>query len=125
MAAPADITALLVEARNGDADALERLVPVIHQELWRIARNRLRGERAGHTLQPTALIHEAYLKLLGGTQPHWESRSQFFAVAARLMRQILTDHARARSTAKRDWRANVQLEEAAQVAVPSQPALVA
>lgn len=122
---PADITALLVQVREGDAEALERLAPMIHQELKRIARNRLRGERAGHTLQPTALIHEAYLKLLGGSQPEWESRAHFFAVAARLMRQILTDHARARATEKRDWRANVPIEEAAQVALPAPPAVVA
>ena len=91
-----EITALLSEARHGDRGALERLVPLVDGELRRIARIRLRAERPGHTLQATALIHEAYIRLLKGAQPEWESRTHFFSIAARLMRQILTDHARGR-----------------------------
>jgi RNA polymerase sigma factor (TIGR02999 family) len=90
-----EITELLAGVRRGDREALNRLVPLVNAELRRLARSRLRGERSGHTFQPTDLIHEAYLRLLQGSQPEWESRAHFFSVAARLMRQILTDHARA------------------------------
>ena len=104
------ITALLAGARRGDRESLESLVPLVNQELRRLARNQLRGERSGHTLQPTDLIQEAYVRLLQGSQPQWESRTHFFSIAARLMRQILTDHARARASQKRGWDANVTLE---------------
>ena len=104
------ITALLARVRHGDRKALESLVPLVSQELRRLARNQLRAERSGHTLQPTDLIDEAYIRLLQGSQPEWESRAHFFSIAARLMRQILTDHARARVSQKRGWDANVTLE---------------
>ena len=107
-----EITALLADARRGDREALECLVPLVNTELRRIARNYLRSERSGHTLQTTDLIHEAYLRLLQGSQPEWESRTHFFSIAARLMRQILTDHARARASLKRGWNVNVTLEHA-------------
>ena len=120
-----EITGLLVGARNGDRDSLERLVPLVNDELRRIARARLRNERSGHTLQPTALIHEAYIRLLKGRQPEWESRTHFFSVAARLMRQILTDHARARTSGKRNGSATVTLEHAGDLAVQTSSTLVA
>jgi len=120
-----NITGLLAGARNGDRDSLERLVPLVNDELRRIARARLRKERPGHTLQPTALIHEAYIRLLKGAQPEWESRTHFYSVAARLMRQILTDHARARASGKRNWSANITLEHAGDLAVQTSSTLVA
>jgi RNA polymerase sigma-70 factor (ECF subfamily) len=120
-----NITGLLAGARNGDRDSLERLVPLVNDELRRIARARLRKERPGHTLQPTALIHEAYIRLLKGAQPEWESRTHFYSVAARLMRQILTDHARARASGKRNWSANITLEHAGDFAVQTSSTLVA
>jgi RNA polymerase sigma factor (TIGR02999 family) len=76
-------------------------MPLVYDELRRLARHHLRGERGDHTLQSTALVHEAYLRLAGQNPPQWQSRAHFFAIAARLMRQILVDHARARSAAKR------------------------
>ena len=120
-----EITALLVDARQGDREALERLIPLVNDQLRRIAQIRLRRERPDHTLQPTALIHEAYIRLLRGAQPAWESRTHFYSVAARLMRQILTDHARARASGKRNWNANIGLEHAGDLAVQSSSTLVA
>ena len=98
---PEEVTALLEAWRQGDRHALDRLVPQVYSELRRIADRTLRGERAGHTLQPTALVHEAYLKLTGAERPRWNGRIHFFAVAAQLMRRVLVDHARARAAAKR------------------------
>jgi len=118
------ITALLAGARRGDREALESLVPLVNQELRRLARNQLRSERPGHTLQPTDLIHEAYLRLLQGSQPEWESRAHFFSIAARLMRQILTDHARARASKKRGWDANVTLDCAPDLSPRTPPSLL-
>jgi RNA polymerase sigma factor (TIGR02999 family) len=119
-----EITALLANARCGDREALECLVPLVNTELRRLARNHLRAERSGHTLQPTDLIHEAYLRLLQGSQPEWESRTHFYSIAARLMRQILTDHARARASSKRGWDANVTLEHARDFAPRTPTALL-
>jgi RNA polymerase sigma factor (TIGR02999 family) len=95
------ITELLIGWREGDRAAFDRLVPLVHAELRNIARNRLRGERADHTLQPTALVNEAYLRLAGLTHLKWQNRAQFFAVAARLMRMVLVDAARDGQAAKR------------------------
>jgi RNA polymerase sigma factor (TIGR02999 family) len=120
-----EITVLLARARDGDRDSLELLIPLVNDELRRIARARLSRERPGHTLQPTALIHEAYIRLLKGAQPEWESRTHFYSVAARLMRQILTDHARARASGKRNWNANVTLEHAGDFAIQTSSTLVA
>jgi RNA polymerase sigma-70 factor (ECF subfamily) len=97
----ADITGLLVSWQAGDESALNALLPIVYGELRRQARRALRREADGHTLQPTALVHEAYLRLIDQRRAHWESRTQFFAVAAQLMRRILVDHARARRRAKR------------------------
>ena len=97
----ADITGLLMAWRAGDEEALNALLPIVYGELRRQARRALRREADGHTLQPTALVHEAYLRLIDQRRAHWESRTQFFAVAAQLMRRILVDHARSRRRAKR------------------------
>ncbi|MBS1826790.1 MAG: sigma-70 family RNA polymerase sigma factor [Acidobacteria bacterium] len=97
-----NITRLLMDwTSKGDEAALEALTPVVYGELRKLALSYLRRERSDHTLQPTALIHEAYLRLVDQNVPQWRSRSHFFGVAAQLMRQILVDHARARSAAKR------------------------
>jgi RNA polymerase sigma factor (TIGR02999 family) len=96
-----DITVLLQAHRAGDADAFSRLVPLLYDELRRIARGRLRRERDGHTLQATEIVHEAFLKLAASERVDWTSRSHFFAVASRAMRQVLIDHAVRRGAAKR------------------------
>jgi RNA polymerase sigma-70 factor (ECF subfamily) len=97
----ADITGLLHELSRGRPDVLERLMPIVYSELRRIAHAQLRGERPGHTLNTTALVHEAYLKLTNLRQVEWRDRAHFFAMAARLMRRILIDYARARKRDKR------------------------
>ncbi len=98
---PATLTATLDGVVRGDADAMERLVPVVYQEMRRLAAHYLRAERAGHTLQPTALANEAYLRLVGNPDAEWRGRQHFLAVAARTMRSILVDHARRRRAQKR------------------------
>jgi RNA polymerase sigma factor (TIGR02999 family) len=96
-----NVTNLLVEWRRGDQAAFERLIPLVYQELRRVASARLHGESAGHTLQTTALVHEAYLRLVGLDRMSLENRTHFFAMAARLMREILVDHARRKQALKR------------------------
>ncbi len=96
-----DVTVLLDAWSQGDADALARLMGVVQEELHEIAGRMFRGERPGHTLQPTALVHEVYLKLKGERQVDWRGRAEFFGVAAKLMRNILVDHARRHNTLKR------------------------
>lgn len=98
--APPDLTALLHQVGD-DPGAFEALLPLVYAELRQLAAGRLRHERPDHTLQPTALVHEAYLKLAGGAARPYADRGHFFRVAARAMRQVLVDHARARRTAKR------------------------
>lgn len=97
------VTLVLAQLRAGDESAHARLLPLVYEELRVLARSRMSGLAPGQTLQPTALVHEAYMKLLGpgGVQPAWESRAHFFGAAARAMRNILVEHARARLTAKR------------------------
>lgn len=95
------VTMLLLRWREGDRQALEQLMPLVYAELRRMAGHHLRRERGDHTLQSTALVHEAYLRLAGQDPPQWQNRAHFFAIAARLMRQILVDHARTRDAAKR------------------------
>jgi RNA polymerase sigma factor (TIGR02999 family) len=97
----ADITRLLALVRQGDEVAEGELAPLIYGELRRLAEQRLRRERADHTLQATALVHETYIRLLGREGPGWQDRAHFFAVAARVMRQILIDYARSRGADKR------------------------
>src|SRR5580704_16224757 len=89
---------------TGDATALDRLTPIVYAELHRLARRNLAGEREGHLLQPSALVNEAFLRLIGGAPVEWSSRTQFYAFSARLMRQILIDFARAQDTGKRGHR---------------------
>ncbi len=96
-----NVTQLLVDWSRGNKEALDRLVPIVYQELRRQAARYLRRERAGHTLQTTALIHEAYLRLVDQKNVHWQNRAHFFGIAAQLMRRILVDHARTRNRAKR------------------------
>ena len=96
-----DVTQLLVSWSRGDEAALEQLAPLVHQELHRLAAAYLRGERPGHVLQATALVNEAYLRLIDWKQVKWQSRAHFFGVAAQLMRRVLVDVARARRRAKR------------------------
>jgi RNA polymerase sigma-70 factor, ECF subfamily len=96
-----DITGLLTRWSEGDAQALDLLLPVVYDECRRIAARELRRERVDHTLAPTALVHELYLRLVDQRRATWESRSHFFGVTARLMRRVLVDHARARCAAKR------------------------
>lgn len=99
--ATTDITGLLVRWSEGDSEALDRLMPVIYAECRRLAEQQLRREHREHTLDPTALVHELYLRLVDQRRATWENRSQFFGVAARLMRRILVDYARARGATKR------------------------
>jgi RNA polymerase sigma factor (TIGR02999 family) len=101
VSSPAEITQLLAECREGNEAALQRLLPLVYGELHRLAHAYMRRERRGHTLQTTALVHEAYLRLVGRENEEWESRAHFFAVAARVMRNILVDYARGRGRAKR------------------------
>lgn len=96
-----DITGLLRRWNQGDRDALEPLLPLVYEELRRLAAGYLRHERPDHTLQPTALVHEAYLRLVGQDQVVWQNRSHFFGIAAQMMRRVLVDHARRRHAAKR------------------------
>ena len=98
---PSQVTKLLQGWRGGDRNDLEALLPLVYDELRRLAHYHLRNERPGHTLQTTALVHEAYFRLVGQDLPEWESRAHFFAIAAQLMRQILVDYARRRRASKR------------------------
>ena len=99
--APGEVTLLLAEMRCGRKDALSRLVPLVYNELRRLAGRYMRDERTGHTLQPTALVHEAYLRLAAQDRANWQDRAQFMGIAGQLMRRILVDHARKRYAAKR------------------------
>src|SRR5579872_2188761 len=95
------ITLILRDFAAGDKAALDRLMPLVYAELHRLADSHLRRERPDHTLQPTALVHEAYIRLIGQDQPDYRSRAHFLGVAAHVMRQILVDHARSRAAGKR------------------------
>jgi RNA polymerase sigma factor (TIGR02999 family) len=107
------VTELLVRWRDGDREALDSLLPLVYDELRRIARHYLQGERSGHTLQSTALVNEAYVRMVAQDFPQWQNRAHFFAVAAQLMRQILVDHARSHRASKRGGNVyKVSLDEA-------------
>src|SRR5688572_10237607 len=95
------ITELLIDWSQGDQAALEKLMPLVYNELRRLASNYLRRERAGHTVQPTALVNEAYLKLIDQRNAKWQNRAHFFGISAQLMRRILVDHARQHQAVKR------------------------
>src|SRR5579864_6867647 len=111
MSATHDVTELLVQWANGNKGALDDLTPLVYKELRRLAASRLRKERRSHTLQPTALVHEAYLRLVDQKNPNWQNRSHFYGVASQLMRRILVDHARKRHASKRAGQ-RVLMEEA-------------
>lgn len=112
MATPHDVTQLLTELRNGDQDAATKLMPLVYHELRRLAGHYMSRERADHTLQATALVHEAYIRLVDQQAGQWQNRAHFFGVAAQLMRQILVDHARTHRAAKRGGnQQKVPLEE--------------
>ena len=111
MADAADVTALLLAWRNGDEAARNRLFEAVYDELRRLARGRLRGERADLSLAPTVLVHEAYLKLIDQRRVHWHNRSHFYSIAGHVMRRILVDHARARGAIKRGANATIPLDE--------------
>ncbi len=97
---PSPVTRLLIEWRSGGSNAVDQLVPLVYDELRRLAAVQMSGERPGHTLQPTALVHEAFARLVN-VEVSWQDRGHFFSVAARMMRRILVDHARSRGRAKR------------------------
>ena len=126
MAPRPDVMALLDNWRRGDSTALQQLLPLVYAELRRIAARQLRNERVGHTLQPTALVHEAYLRLVDQRQVDWQSEAHFFGVAAQVMRRILVDHARRHSAKKRGEGAQwVSIDEANEVAVSSELPILA
>jgi RNA polymerase sigma-70 factor (ECF subfamily) len=111
---PHEITELLIAWGNGSRDALERLIPLVYEELRRLAHRYMRRERPGHSLQTTAVVHEAYLRLIDQKHVHWQNRAHFFAIAAQMMRRILITHAQSQAYAKRGGGAlKVSLDEAA------------
>ena len=115
-----NVTALLADWSRGNRTALTQLLPLVYAELRRVAARQLRGERADHTLQPTALVHEAYIRLVDQRQVDWRNRAHFFGVAAQVMRRILVDHARRRGADKRGGAVRcVSIDEAADVAAPN------
>jgi RNA polymerase sigma factor (TIGR02999 family) len=120
------ITRLLVGWGRGDRAAFDQLVPLVYDELRQVAARRLRHERANHTLQPTALVHEAYVKLIDQNRVRWRNRAHFFAIASRLMRRILVDHARAHEAAKRGGGGPmVSLDDAGDMALERDVSLLA
>jgi RNA polymerase sigma factor (TIGR02999 family) len=120
-----DITGLLLAWRGGDEAALSRLIPLVEQELHRIAQRFMAGERLGHSLQPTALVNEAYLRLIKVQKVDWQNRAHFLAMAARLMRRILVDSARARRNQKRGGGVRITVDEGLLVTGDEPPDLVA
>jgi len=109
---PGDLTQLLIAWSQGDARALEQLTPLVYAELRRIAHRYMNRERAGHTLQTTAVVHEAFLRLIGNPQENWQNRAHFYAIAAQMMRRILVDYARTNLRAKRGGEATrIALED--------------
>lgn len=119
---PGDVTLLLKEWRGGSREALDRLLPLVYGELRSQAARYLRRERAGHTLQPTALVHEAFIKLVGQHSTPWQNRAQFFGVAALMMRRILVDHVRSKHAGKRGGMCMVvEMDEGTDAEVPAMP----
>ncbi len=123
---PEDITMLIAQARAGDGTAAERLLPVLYDELRALAAGHLRRERPDHTLQTTALVHEAYLKLIDQNRAEWQDRNHFFAIAATVMRRILINHAKSRGRLKRGGdRARIPLDQAPAIDGTPHPDLLA
>jgi len=121
-----EITQLLIAWNQGDQEARDKLMPFVYSELRRLARSYLRRERPDHTLQPTALVHEAYLRLIDQSRVNWQNRAHFFGAAARLMRQILINHAEARRAAKRGGEAErISLNDVDHFAVEQEIDLIA
>src|SRR5437660_6940731 len=110
--APEDVSQLLVAWGNGDEAARDELMPLVYEELHRLAHQHMNRERPGHTLQTSALVNEAFVKLVDQRDVHWQNRAHFFGIAAQLMRRILVDHARSRQSAKRGGGRPVPLDEA-------------
>lgn len=126
MTTPPTVTALLADWSRGDTTALERLLPLVYAELRRIAARQLRRERTGHTLQPTALVHEVYLRLVDQRHADWQNRAHFLGVSARIMRRILVDHARRHAAGKRGGGVRcVSIEDAHDVAAAGEMPIVA
>ena len=124
--APGETTRLLAQWRAGDQAALDRLLPIVYEELRRLASSYMRAERAGHLLQTTALVHEAYLRLVDHPEVNYETRNHFFAMAAQVMRHILVDYARARCRAKRGGGAPpLRLEDVALISADRAEELIA
>ncbi len=120
------VTALLADWSRGNATALDQLLPLVYAELRRIAGRQLRRERIGHTLQPTALVHEVYLRLVDQRQADWQNRAHFFGVAAQIMRRILVDHVRRRAADKRGGGVRcVSIDDAQEVAATGDLPIVA
>ena len=118
MSQQGEVTALLTAWRDGNSQALEKLIPIVYEDLRRVAARYMRAEQPGHTLQTTALVHEAFLRLTKEQDRTWENRAHFFAVAAQIMRNLLVDHARAAARSKRGGgAAAVSLEEAPELTV--------
>ena len=123
---PNNVTQLLISWSNGDQAALEALTPLVQQELHRLAARFMAGERPGHILQPTALVNEAYLRLVDWKEARWQNRAHFFAVASQMMRRVLVDEARTRDRAKRGrGQIHVSLSEATAVTAGPEVDLVA
>jgi RNA polymerase sigma factor (TIGR02999 family) len=123
---PGEVTRLLLLWRQGDAAALDALIPLVYDELRRLAEQQLLRERSSHTLQPTALVHEAYLRLVNQSRIDWKNRRHFFAVAAQTMRRLLVDHARRRDAAKRGGEAiRVPLDAESPASPPAETDVIA
>lgn len=123
MTGSSDVTQILKDASGGNRDALDRLLPLVYHELRRLAQRHLDGERGDHTLQATALVHEAYLRLIDQRRVEWKNRAHFFAIASQAIRRILIDHARARGAARRGGGAEkLPIEAALDIAPEQTPA---
>lgn len=121
-----DVTQLLLAWNSGDHSALDQIIPIVYEELRRVARRYLRREQGGHTLETTALVHEVYLRLIDANSVEWQDRAHFFAISARLMRQILVDFARRRKQVKRGAEASkLSFDEALMVPLEQSADLVA
>jgi RNA polymerase sigma factor (TIGR02999 family) len=123
---PPSVTSLIARLRSGDRAALDQLMPMVYTELHKVAAGYLNGEARSHTLQPTALLHEAYLRMLRVDHPDYKDRAHFFGVAASVMRQILVDHARSRNAAKRGGQVlTVSINENLDAGAPRESTVVA
>jgi RNA polymerase sigma factor (TIGR02999 family) len=126
MPSPKEVTELLLDWREGNQEAIDRLMPLVYNELRRLAAYHMKRERPDHTLQASALINEVYLRLVDQKSVSWQNRAHFFGIASRLMREVLVDHARSRNYAKRGGdRQKVDIEKVAELAQENSPDLIA